>query len=160
MQVIETRQVQGVSFDSGTMPRLAGQGLTLNSAVNVPTIAVIGPLGAHVLDVAQWRELRTASSSCREVCLSTLASMRHVAPRAELCVVATGDGGMTLELGSGDREVAFAIPEDGSVRYFVARGPGGFRRAGLVAQAEGVGNLGRWLGGRSRALALDGLEVA
>lgn len=80
-------------------------------------------------------------------CLGIIWTTRALASSAGELAIATEDGGMTIEFTdpSGSREVVFAVPDDGSMRYFVARGPGAFRKAGVVVDDSGVASLAQWL---------------
>jgi hypothetical protein len=79
----------------------------------------------------------------------------------EELAIPTDDGGMTFELSSRatEREVVFAIPADGSVRYFLARGESGFRRAGVVVDVSAFASLARWLESPSVAFPTVGLQL-
>lgn len=85
------------------------------------------------------------------VCLGILATSRAIAVTAGELAIATEDGGMTIEFtdGPGSREVVFAVPDDGAIRYFVARGPRAFRKAGVVVDDAGVRGLAQWLAGKA-----------
>src|ERR1700690_3517618 len=86
------------------------------------------------------------------VCLRTIGMMRAVgsSTTGELAI-ATEDGGMTIEFNdaSRSREIVFAVPDDGSARYFVARAPDAFRKAGVVVDDSGVRGLAQWLAGKA-----------
>lgn len=79
----------------------------------------------------------------------------HV-PTAELLMTETEDGGTCLCFEVGSSELTFAIPDDASVVYFVARRDG-FRKAGIVLGEPGVKMLANWLNGRP--FLANGLDV-
>jgi hypothetical protein len=85
-----------------------------------------------------------------------------VARSTDSALIPTDDGGITLEFVSerSGRDLLFAIPSDGSVRYFTARGPDGFRRAGIVKNDSAFGELARWLADSNADFSSLGLDVA
>jgi hypothetical protein len=93
-----------------------------------------------------------------------IALQIHLAVRGacpDATAQSTDDGGITLEYvdAKTHREIAFAIPGDGSVRYFVARAPGGFREAGIVLDESAVAGLVRWLVDERTAFPVGGLAL-
>lgn len=99
--------------------------------------------------------------AAREACLGIISTVRTIAPSSAELAVPSEDGGMTIEFentGEGGRELVFAVPDDGSVRYFVARGANGFRKAGVVVDGGGVAHLAEWLAGRT-PFSPAGLQV-
>jgi hypothetical protein len=93
--------------------------------------------------------------------LALFDKVMEVAVRADTAAVPTDDDGMTLEFSSEEtgRDLLFAIPDDGSVRYFTARGPDGFRRAGIVKDDCALTSLSRWLMEPDAKFPSVGLDV-
>lgn len=59
----------------------------------------------------------------------------------------TTDGGIIFEVEDepSGKDLLLALPEDGSILYFTARGPDGFKRAGVVSDEVVVGFLVDWV---------------
>lgn len=100
---------------------------------------------------------RAAVLPCMRIAYTVL--LRN--PDAEAEIFRTEDGGASLDFlkASASTSLTFVVPGDGSVRYFVARGPDRFRRAGVVLEDEAIGNLGRWLADIRTPFPDRGLEI-
>jgi len=97
----------------------------------------------------------------RQTALTLFDKVMQVAVGADSAAVPTDDDGMTLEFSSEEtgRDLLFAIPDDGSVRYFTARAPDGFRRAGIVKDDCALTSLSRWLMEPDAKFPSVGLDV-
>jgi hypothetical protein len=125
----------------------------------VPPLGVVAPGDFHPL----FRELLAAgvSRSATVQSFRILTRVIDALPKVDGSVYRTEDDGLTLDLSSEDigRELTFVVPDDASVRYFVARGRGGFRAAGVVVDDAAFGRMARWMGDQSSSFPSRGLEV-
>ncbi len=109
------------------------------------------------------REARASGAASRAVASVTRILELAVANSRDLggSVFCTEDNGLALEV-TGDcpgREIDFVVPDDGSVRYFVARGPDRFRRAGVLVDDSAIISLARWLDDPRGRFPSRGVEV-
>lgn len=120
--------------------------LTIVDSQGGSRVASVQPAGEAASDVRAAGLGHAALNSC----LNVISTVRAIAPTASELAIPSEDGGMTIEFEApGGREIVFAVPGDGSVRYFVARGPDGFRKAGVVVEGVGVAHLAEWLAERA-----------
>ncbi len=86
------------------------------------------------------------SGTGQQAAFEALGQLRCQASLDEL-VVAAEDGGLTMEFTNraNGRELLVVISESGTPQFFLARGPEGFRKAGLITDRVGTIGLGQWV---------------
>ncbi len=101
------------------------------------------------------------SRAALRACLRMVADVLIAAPQVDGAVFRTEDDGAAMEFNepTTGRDLTLVVPEDGSVRYFVARGPDRFRKAGVVLEDAAISGMARWLGDPRHAFPVGGIEV-
>ena len=121
-------------------------------------LGVIGmPVDETILELAEHNLEPRATAWA----LSVVAAVRSLPAELRLAVYGTEDGGVTIEVESAQtsREVTFAVPVDGSRRFFSATERGELRMTGAVTLDVAVRNLARWVGGEGAEPLAVGLTL-
>ena len=94
-----------------------------------------------------------------EVARGLIAEIRTVPGQYSILVAETDDSGITIEVANDatGREVTYAIPGDGSRRYFSATERGSLRLTGAIGLDLAISNLVRWVRGDSENPSTVGL---
>ena len=71
------------------------------------------------------------------------------------------DEGLSLEFNSKPslRQIGFIVSGDGARVPFLARGPDGFRQAGILVGDDAIGEVREWLAGGTRDFPRSGVEL-